>query len=96
MQHIPEYSLEDIERSREEMAAFMNERTMSLLEAWKQSASDTASFNYHGLIISITCTTEEYVTLQMAEAQELRLSPEDMVVYFKLLKIDPTKGWQPC
>jgi predicted nucleic acid-binding Zn-ribbon protein len=26
MQHIPHHSLEDIERSREEMAAFMNER----------------------------------------------------------------------
>jgi hypothetical protein len=68
---------------------------MNLMEAWKHSARGTASYEYHGLTVTVQCTRGDQLTVHFGESEPKLFSPKDLGDFFRILSINPQKGWKP-
>lgn len=69
---------------------------MTLLEAWHQSGIGVASYDYHGLEITVICTQQEVLTVIIGTADPQQLTPQDFGDLCRILGINPEKDWKPC
>jgi hypothetical protein len=68
---------------------------MTLLDAWKHSEVDAASYDFNGLQITVICKRLDMVNVIIGTSTMKPFSPEDFGAFCRILGIDPEKNWQP-